>query len=61
VFLPGGSGNTTRQNTQIAHNTQNNTTINETHNKEHTTQTEYKLLQLQLYKLILIKYKHAIH
>jgi hypothetical protein len=47
-FLPGGSGNTIRHNTQISHITQNNiphsnkhSTQNYTNNKGHTAHNEY--------------------
>jgi hypothetical protein len=47
-FLPGGSGTTTRHNTQLTHITQNNTTLkqkhstqNYTNNKGHSIHNKY--------------------
>jgi hypothetical protein len=75
--LLGGSGTTIRQNTQIKHITQNNTPRSNktghktTHIMKDSGQTMNKMqillkltqmeLQLQSYKLILIKNKHTIH
>jgi hypothetical protein len=67
--LPGGSGTTIRHNTQITHITQNNTPHSNTAHKTaqtikdtlDTINTMQIQLQLQLYKLILIKNKHTIH
>jgi hypothetical protein len=58
--LPGGSGNTIRQNKQITHITQNNTTIKQNSTQNYTTKDTLHRMNTNSHNYKLIKNKNAI-